>query len=163
MTTFRAILNERKFLEKPLFALYDRLFGMKLFAVYSFLFIFTSNHIEFLRLLSNSDTLQSDFWNGWSDFIKAGNMRYIGYAIIILTLVILLIMFIRPTKKYDEYQRSILSKSLVVAGVLSILIIPIIMIMILSDPNYAIETIFLFAVIQWFVVLVTDIIYVIKN
>ena len=30
-------------------------------AVYSFLFIFTSNHIEFLRLLSNSDTLQSDF------------------------------------------------------------------------------------------------------
>lgn len=132
-------------------------------AVYSFLFIFTSNHIEFLRLLSNSDTLQSDFWNGWSDFIKAGNMRYIGYAIIILTLVILLIMFIKPTKKYDEYQRSILSKSLVVAGVLSILIIPIIMIMILSDPNYAIETIFLFAVIQWFVVLVTDIIYVIKN
>lgn len=132
-------------------------------AVYSFLFIFTSNHIEFLRLLSNSDTLQSDFWNGWSDFIKVGNMRYIGYAIIILTLVILLIMLIKPTKKYDEYQISILSKSLVVAGVLSILIIPIIMIMILSDPNYAIETIFLFAVIQWFVVLVTDIIYVIKN
>ena len=132
-------------------------------AVYSFLFIFSSNHTEFLRLLSNSDTLQSDFWNGWSDFIKVGNMRYIGYAIIILTLVILLIMLIKPTKKYDEYQISILSKSLVVAGVLSILIIPIIMIMILSDPNYAIETIFLFAVIQWFVVLVTDIIYVIKN
>ena len=131
-------------------------------AMYSFLFIFTSDHIEFLRLLSNKDTLQSDFWNVWSDFIRAGNMRHIGYAIIILTLVILFVMLIKPMKRYDEYQISILSKSLTVAGVLSILMTPIIMILILSDPSYAIETIFLFAVIQWFGVLITDMAYVIK-
>ncbi|HOJ12615.1 MAG TPA: hypothetical protein PK733_18780 [Clostridiales bacterium] len=29
--------------------------------IYSFIFIFTSNHIEFLRLLSKGKTLQSDF------------------------------------------------------------------------------------------------------
>ncbi len=131
-------------------------------AVYSFLFIFTSDHIEFLRLLSHADTLQSDFWNWWSDFIRAGNMRYIGYTIIILTLIISLLVLLKPTKKYDEYQLSILSKSLIIAGVLSILMVPIIMILLLSDPSYAIETIFLFAVVQWFGVLLTDMIYIIK-
>jgi len=131
-------------------------------ALYSFLFIFTSNHIEFQRLLSKSKTLQSEFWNWWSDFIRAGNMRYIGYAIIILTLIILLLILFKRTKKYDEYQLSMLTKSLIIAGVLSILMIPVIMILLLSDPSYAIETIFLFAVVQWFGVLLTDMIYVIK-
>lgn len=131
-------------------------------AIYSFLFIFTSGHIEFLRLLPESKTLQSDFWNGWSDFIRAGNMKYIGYIIIVLTLTILLLMLFKRTKKYDEYQISILSRSLMVAGVLSIMIIPVVMVLLLSDPNYAVETIFLFAVIQWGGVLLGDFIYVIK-
>lgn len=131
-------------------------------AIYSFIFIFTSDHIEFLRLLSHKDTLQSDFWNWWSDFIRDGNMMYIGYTIIILTFVILLLMFFKPMKRYDEYQISILSKSLIIAGVLSILMIPVIIILILSDPSYTIETIFLFAVVQWLGVLLTDMIYVIK-
>jgi len=128
----------------------------------SFLFIFTSDHVEFLRLLSNANTLQSDFWNGWSSFIKAGNMKYIGYAIIIFTFIIIVTMIFKPTEKYDEYQINILSKSLIVAGILSVLIMPIITILLLSDQSYAIETIFLFAVVQWFGVLITDMIYVIK-
>lgn len=132
-------------------------------AIYSFLFIFTSNHIEFLRLLSKGKTLQSDFWNGWSDFIREGNMRYIGYVIIFLTFIILLLMLLKRTKKYDEYQLSMLSKSLIIAGVLSILTIPITMVLILSDPSYTIETIFLFAVIQWLGVLVADLVYVIRR
>jgi len=132
-------------------------------AIYSFLFIFISNHNEFLRLLSKRKTLQSDFWNRWSDFIRAGNMRYIGYVIIILAFIILLLMLLKRTKKYDEYQFSLLSKSLIIAGILSILMIPIIMILILSDPSYTIETIFLFAVIQWLGVLTTDLVYVIKR
>ena len=131
-------------------------------AVYSFLFIFTSNHIEFLRLLSHADTLQSAFWNWWSDFIRAGNMRYIGYIMIILTLAIMVFMFIKPKKKYDEYQISIISRILIIAGILSVLMIPVIMILLLSDPSYVIETIFLFAAVQWLGVLLSDMIYVIK-
>ncbi|KNY29863.1 hypothetical protein [Pseudobacteroides cellulosolvens] len=131
-------------------------------AVYSFLFIITSNHIEFLRLLSNTNTLQSDFWNSWSYFIRVGNMKYVGYVIIVLALIIILFILFKPTKKYDEYQISILSKSIIVAGLISILMLPIIVILLLSDPSYAIETIFLFAVFQWLGVLVTDLIYVIK-
>jgi len=130
--------------------------------VYSFLFIFTSNNIEFLRLMSKSKTLQSHFWNWWSDFIKAGNMKYIGFTIISLTLTILLLMLFKRTKRYDEYQISILSRSLIVAGIISIILIPVIMVMLLSDPNYTIETIFFFATIQWLSVLIADLIYIIK-
>lgn len=75
-------------------------------------------------------------------------MKYVGYAIIGLTLIILIIMTVKRTKEYDEYQRSILSKSLIIAGVLSILMVPVIMILLLSDPSYAIETIFLFGVVH---------------
>jgi len=97
-----------------------------------------------------------------SDFIKAGNMKFIGYTIISLTIIILLLILFKKTKRYDEYQISILSRSLIVAGILSIIMIPIIMVMFLSDPNYTIETIFLFAIIQWGSVLIADLIYVIK-
>ena len=57
---------------------------------------------------------------------------------------------------------SILTKSLLVAGTLSILMIPFMMILILSDSNYAVETIFLLASVQWVSVLVSYLIYVIK-
>ncbi len=131
-------------------------------ATYSFIFIFSSDHVEFLNLLSKSKTLQSDFWSWWSDFIRSGNMKYIGYAIIGLTLTIFLLILLKRTKKYDEYQVSIISRSLIVAGIISIMMMPIIMVMLLSDPNYTVETIFLFTVIQWFGVLIADLFYTIK-
>lgn len=149
-----------KILKHPII---NMIFIIIMSTVYSFLFIFTSDHIEFLRLTSKSKTLQSDFWNGWSDFIREGNMKYLGYIIIGLTIIILLLMIFKRIKKYDEYQVSILSRSLIIAGVLSIISVPIIMILLLSDPNYAIETIFLFSVIQWFGVLISDLIYVVNS
>ncbi|KPU43298.1 hypothetical protein OXPF_27390 [Oxobacter pfennigii] len=131
-------------------------------SIYAFLFIFTSDHIEFQRLLKKTNTLQSDFWNRWSDFIRAGNMKYIGYMIIILAIIIILLMISKRKIRYDEYQVSMLSKGIIAAGLLSIFIMPLIIVTLLSDPSYMIETIFLFTVIQWFGVLLTDIIYVIK-
>lgn len=137
-------------------------FMSAIYSIYSFIFIFTSNHIEFLGLLSHSKTLQSNFWNGWSDFISAGNMKFIGYLIISLTFLIILLILFKRTKKYDEYQFSILSKSLIVAGILSIMMIPIVMVILLNDPNYTIESIFLFATVQWISLQVAYLIYVIK-
>lgn len=72
-------------------------------------------------------------------------------------------MFFKRPKKYDEYQLALLNKSLVIAGVLSVLSVPAIMVLILSDPSYAVETIFLFAVVQWLVILGADLVYVIKK
>lgn len=131
-------------------------------AIYSFIFIFTSEHVEFLGLLSNNETLNSAFWNGWSNFIKTGKMKFIGYLIISLTIAILILVILKRTKKYDEYQISMLSKSLIVAGILSILLLPMIMILLLSDPNYSVETILLLSTVQWVSVLVSYLTYVIK-
>lgn len=140
----------------------NALFIVFMSAIYSFIFIFTSNHIEFLRLLLKRKTLQSGFWNAWSIFIRAGNMRYIGYAVIILTLIIISLMFLKRTKKYDEYQFSMLCNGLIIAGVVSILIMPISMALILSDPSYTVETIFLLSVVQWLGFLMADLVYIIR-
>ena len=139
------------------------IFIISMSAVYSFIFIFTSDHIEFSGLLTHTQTLNSPFWNEWSDFIKAGNMKFIGYFIIGLTVIILLFMAIKRTKNYDEYQLSILNRCFIIAGFISILMLPVIMVMLLSDPNYAVETILLFASVQWVSVIVLYLIYVIRN
>lgn len=52
---------------------------------YALVFILISGHIEFERILNHADTLNSAFWNGWSDFLKQGNMKYIGYAYIVFS------------------------------------------------------------------------------
>ncbi|MBT2640339.1 hypothetical protein [Bacillus sp. ISL-39] len=132
-------------------------------AIYSFIFIFTAGHMEFIRILSHGRTLDSDFWNGWSDFLKTGNMKFIGYLIIGLTAVIIVFILLKRTKEYDEYQVSILVKSLFVAGFLSIMMIPFLMIMLLSDPTYSTEMIFLFATIQWLGVLVSYLFFVVRS
>ena len=132
-------------------------------AIYSFIFIFTAGHMEFISILSHGKTLNSDFWNGWSDFLKTGNMKFIGYLIIGLTVVIVVFILVKRTKQYDEYQVSILAKSLFVAGFLSIIMVPFLMVMLLSDPNYSTETIFLFATIQWVSVLVSYLIFVVRS
>lgn len=131
-------------------------------ACYAFLFILTSDHLEFSRLLSKSNTLQSGFWNGWSGFIRAGSMKYVGYGIIALTAVILVLMLLKRTKSYDEFQMSILSKSLIIAGILSIVMLPVLMVMLLSDTNYTVETIFLFGTVQWFSILFAELFYVVR-
>lgn len=132
-------------------------------AIYSFIFIFTAGHMEFISILSHSRKLDSAFWNGWSDFLRTGNMKFIGYLIIGLTLVILFFILVKRMKEYDEYQVSILGKSLFVAGFLSIIMIPFLMLMLLSDPNYSTETIFLFATVQWLGVLVSYLFFVVRS
>jgi heme exporter protein D len=132
-------------------------------AIYSFIFIFTAGHMEFISILSHSKTLDSDFWNSWSDFLRTGNMKFIGYLIIGLTVVILVFILVKRMKEYDEYQVSILAKSLFVAGFLSIMMIPFLMVMLLSAPNYSTETIILFATVQWLGVLVSYLYFVVRS
>ena len=130
-------------------------------AFYSIIFIFTANHMELNGMLADG-TLQSGFWNGWSDFIKAGYMVYIGYTIIGLTIIIFFLMLYKRTQKYDEYQTSVLAKILIFTGTVSIIMMPMVMFMLINDRNYTIETIFLFATVQWIGVLLLDLFYVIK-
>ncbi len=50
-------------------------------------------------MLANG-TLQSPFWNSWSNFIEAGNMKYLGYTMIALTLIFLFTMLMKKQKRY---------------------------------------------------------------
>lgn len=139
----------------------NALFISVISAFCALLFIFTSNHVEFIRLFSHSKTLNSDFWNSWSTFIQNGNMKYIGYVIIALTIAIIFLTVFRK-QKYDEYQVNILAKGFITAGIITVLMLPIALLLVLSDRNYAIETMFLLLTIQWIGVLVVDLIYTAK-
>lgn len=120
------------------------LFVVLLSVFHAFIFIFTSNHPEFNRLLSKKDTLQG-FWNEYSAFVAVGNMKYIGYLLLLLSLVVCGLYFIKR-KGASERMKS--NNVLMVGGGLSLLLYPILLLLVLSDSNYAIESVFLMGTIQ---------------
>lgn len=130
-------------------------------AFYSLVFIFTSGHMEFKRILNHSQTLNSPFWNAWSAFLKQGNMKYIGYVYIALTAVIAILSLFKK-KDYDEYQTSIFTKGLIASGLVMVILFPLALLLILSDSNYSVETIMLLVVVHWSAALITDLLYVAK-
>ena len=128
---------------------------------YAAVFVLTSGHLEFERILKHSDTLNSFFWNAWSAFLKQGNMKYIGYAYIILAIVIVMLSLIRK-QDYDEYQTCILEKGIIVMRAVMVILFPIALILVLSEPLYSVETIMFLVVAHWFTVLIADLVYVVK-
>ncbi len=130
-------------------------------AFYIAVFIAASGHMEFERILDHAATLNSSFWNKWSDFLKQGHLKYVGCSYIFLTAAIV-IPTLMKRQDYDEYQCRMLEKGLIAAGIVMVLLFPIAMISILSDPNYCVETITFLVVAHWLACLIADLIYVIK-
>ena len=128
---------------------------------YATVFILTSGHIEFERILNHSQTLNRAFWNNWSIFLLQGNLKYIGYAYIAAATGIVILSIIRK-KDYDEYQTGILTTSFVVMGVILLLLFPAALFLVLSNPNYAVEMLMFLIVAHWSVFLVADLAYAIK-
>ncbi|HZK27225.1 MAG TPA: hypothetical protein VFD00_06780 [Thermoclostridium sp.] len=95
------------------------LFISILSAFYAFLFIFISGHMEFRRMVHPEGTLKIPFINAFTGFIMGNNMKYIGYAIIVIAAIILVITLLRR-KEYDEYQQSIQTKCALAVGILTI-------------------------------------------
>ena len=147
-----------KFFRKPLI---NAAITLIVSIFYAFIFILISGHMEFERVLNHTDTLNSPFWNTWSAFLRQVNMKYIGYAYMVVAGVIAILSFIRK-RDYDEYQISILEKVFITMGETMMLVFPIALILALSDPLYSIETIMFLVVIHWSVVLIADFVYVIK-
>lgn len=115
---------------------------------YAAVFILTSGHIEFERILNHSQTLNSAFWNNWSMFLLQGNLKYIGYIYIAVAITIIILSIIRK-KNYDEYQVGILTTSFVAMGVILLLLFPVALLLVLSDPNYAVEMLMFLIVTHW--------------
>lgn len=130
-------------------------------AFYSLVFISASGHIEFERVLNHTVTLNSAFWNTWSAFLARGNMKYIGYAYIILALAIAALSLARK-QNFDEYQTGILEKGFIAAGIIMACLFPLALLLILSEPGYSIETIILLVAVHWSVVLIADLVCFIK-
>ena len=128
---------------------------------YAAVFILTSGHIEFERILNHSHTLNSAFWNNWSMFLLHGNLEYIGYVYIAAAISVIVLSIIRK-KNYDEYQVGILTTSLVAMGVILLLLFLAVLLLVLSDPNYAVEMLMFLIVTHWSVFLVANLIYAIK-
>ncbi len=130
-------------------------------AFYSPIFILTSGHVEFERMSGHAETLNSAFWNGWSAFLIQGNLKYIGYAYIVLAAAIVILSVFRK-QNYDEYQIGILEKGFIVSGIVMVCLLPAVLILVLSDPNYAIEALTFLAAVHWSAVLIADLAYIIK-
>ena len=128
---------------------------------YVTVFILTSGHIEFERILNHSQALNSAFWNNWSIFLLHGNLKYIGYVYIAAAISILILSIIRK-KNYDEYQVGILTTSFAAMGVILLLLFPATLLLVLSDPNYAVEMLMFLIVVHWSVFLIANLIYAIK-
>lgn len=128
---------------------------------YAAVFIITSGHTEFYRILNHGQTLNSAFWNGWSSFLHQGCLKYVGYAYLTIVVCILLFSFLRK-KSYDEYQVHILTKSFITTGVPLLLLFPVALLLVVSDPNYAVETLLFLVVIHWSVFLLVNLIYSVR-
>ena len=128
---------------------------------YAAVFILTSGHLEFERILNHGHTLNSAFWNNWSMFLLHGNLGYIGYVYIAAAISVVMLSIIRK-KNYDEYQAGILTTSFVAMGVILLLLFPAALLLVLSDPNYAVETLMFIIVAHWSVFLIANSIYAIK-
>ena len=130
-------------------------------AFYGLIFIITSRHIEFENLLYYSRVSYNtdSFWTDGSNFLAAGHQAYIAYALIAITILVVVMLLLRK-HPYDEYHISLLNGCLTVAIVLTLIAIAIFYLMILSDPNGIVEKFTLFITIHWTVVVLADLSFV---
>ena len=126
--------------------------------LYAVVFILTSGHLEFERILNRGQTLSSPFWNSWSALLQQGNLKYIGYIYIAISICMIGLSLLRK-RCYDEYQASVLTTSFMAAGLILLVLFPAALLMVMSDPNYAVETLLFLIVAHWSVFLLVDLIY----
>lgn len=125
---------------------------------YSIVFMLTAHNHRFVEQLGFPQNT-TGFWGSWSRFLYNGQQIYIVYAMIALTILVVLLLTLRR-RAYDEYHTSILTHCLVVSLALSLMIIAIFYIMILFDPRGFVEKFTLFVSINWITVVLADLAYI---
>ncbi len=130
-------------------------------AFYALVFMATSRSIWFKDLLEPSDAMQGaiPFWEGWRGFLATGYHAYIAYAMIALTILVVILLMLRR-HPYDEYHTSLLMQCLAVAAVLTLIAIAVFYMIILRDPNGIVEKFTLFIVVNWTTVVLSDLVFV---
>lgn len=129
---------------------------------YAFILIITSNHVEFQSILyyTKAKAANSNNLSTWGEFLYNGHQKYIGMAMLALTVLIIVLLVLRK-RSYDEYHVEILSKSFLIAGFITICLVAIFFFLILSEPIAIVEKITLFVILHWMSILVADLIFII--
>jgi heme exporter protein D len=130
-------------------------------AFYALVFLATSRGTQFKSLLESSGAKQLDspFWKGWSDFLAAGYHVYIAYAMIALTILVVILLILRR-HPYDEYHTSLLMQCLAVAAVLTLIAIAVFYLIILGGLRGFVEKFTLFIVVNWTTVVMSNLVFV---
>ena len=127
---------------------------------YAAVFIVTAGNADFISLLYSGDNRSAaSLWDGWSEFLAAGNQRYIAAAIIAVTALVVILLLSRR-RPYDEYHISILTHCLAVAVVLTMIAIAVFYVLILNDPSRFVEKFTFFITVHWATVVLADLAYV---
>ena len=123
-------------------------------AVYAAIFIVSS------EFTTNYETLLSNSW--WAYFIASKGIKFVGVGMIGIAIVIDILSALRR-KKYDEYQVIVLEKVLLINGFFAAILFPLSLFALVFAPTYFVEITFGFILLQWIVIVIIEISYLIKN
>ena len=123
-------------------------------AVYAAIFIVSS------EFTTNYETLLSNSW--WAYFIASKGIKFVGVGMIGIAIVIDILSALRR-KKYDEYQVIVLEKVLLINGFFAAILFPLSLFALVFAPTYFLEITFGFILLQWVVIVIIEISYLIKN
>lgn len=99
------------------------------------------------------------FWSAWSALLAAGNHVYIALALCAVTLLVI-VLLLRRKRPYDEYQLFVLLRCLSAAIVLTLIAIAIFYSFVLLNAAGIVEKFTFFVVLQWAVVVLADLCFV---
>lgn len=133
---------------------YNAIFITFMSLIYGGMYLAISDHMEFESILPPMNSANLWFWNRWIEALYGGVLHYLGWGILASTAVILILSFTSRSQKLDEYQGTILTKAVIGAGFLSIILSPLLIIGLLSEPFFAIPLILFAVTLVWCFVLV---------
>ncbi|MDR1563750.1 MAG: hypothetical protein LBS74_02205 [Oscillospiraceae bacterium] len=98
------------------------------------------------------------FWQGWDTLLEGCVHQVIAVVLLILTGLVLALLLIKH-KPYDEYHTTILVQCLAIAVILTLAAIAMLFIVVLWEPVGVIGKFAFFALVNWAVVVVADLSY----
>lgn len=123
-------------------------------AVYAAIFIVSSEFVvSYENFLSNSV---------WASFIMSSNMKFVGIGMIGIAIIVDTLSALRR-KRYDEYQIVLLEKVFLFNGLFTAVSFPLSLVVLILAPMYFVETIFALILLQWVVMAIMELLYLIKN
>lgn len=123
-------------------------------AIYAAVFIVSSEFTDsYSSLLSGS-------W--WASFITSQSMKFVGIGMIGGAIAVDILSAFRK-RGYDEYQIVVLEKVFLFNGMFTAVAFPLSLAVLALAPAYFVEAVFALVLVQWAVMMTTELLYLIIN